>query len=115
MAKSRATMKSYLILKTDNSAWLLTYEPETKKRTIYAFYIWLVDREPHPAIEPAELWLEHEAEAIEAVYPIDAEKKLIRLDDLAILDAATFFQEIEWDYSSDREELDPKREKECKP
>lgn len=95
-------MKSYLILKSDSTSWLLTYEPESRKRIVYAFYMWLLDCDPYPAIEPAESWLEHESGSIEAVYPIDVENRIVRIDEKARLDTASFFTEIEW-------------KKECKP
>ena len=87
-------MKAFLILKTDNSAWVLTFDPESKKRVIYELNSWLLEKDPTPAISPAESWLEHEGAVIEAVYPVDMDKKRILIDETDLLEYTELLEDI---------------------
>jgi len=92
--KSSMSEKAFLIVKTDNSAWVLTYHSETQKRMVYEFHSWLLDRDPAPSIESAGPWLEHESAAIEAAYPIDTENRIIRIDENARLEYTELLEDV---------------------
>ena len=86
--------QAFLILKTDNTAWVLTHEPDSKVRALYEFHAWLLDADPAPAVEPVEPWLEHEGAAIEAAYSIDLENKTVNLDSAAQLEYTELLEDI---------------------
>lgn len=86
--------KAYLILKTDNSSWVATFDPETKKRMVYDLNAWALDPDPSPAIEPAESWLKHESSAIEAIFRIDKSQRTICLGESARLTYTEFLDDV---------------------
>ncbi|MBN2329118.1 MAG: hypothetical protein JXR73_18400 [Candidatus Omnitrophica bacterium] len=89
------TQKAFLIIKADDTAWVLTFDPETRKRFLYDFHSWLLEKDPAPAVSPAESWLEHEGAVIEAAFPIDAEKRTIAVSPSDMLEHAELLEDIE--------------------
>lgn len=65
------SVKQFLLVNSDESSWIVTYEPESEKRTLFTLYAWLRKSSPKMEGEAVGQWLEKNGNLIEYVYPVD--------------------------------------------
>ena len=85
---------AFMIIKTDHTAWIITYEPESSTRLFFTLRAWLQNTPaPNDSIS-VESWLDANASSLELICPMDLSNKTVSLDDSCQLEYSELLDDL---------------------
>lgn len=74
------SVKCFLLVNDDNTAWIVTYDAEADERAAYSLRDWLNQKEPQAKNQEVAGWLESKGSGIELVFPLNDDGKTVEFD-----------------------------------
>lgn len=85
---------AFLLVNSDQTTWVVTYEDENEMRKRYPLHTWLSGDDADMEGAAVGTWLEEAGSSIELVYPIDLEKKTVSLSDDDVMEYTELLDDV---------------------